>query len=130
MRKTTVPNIILCGRCKKSIPQKDIETGLITERFGQPMCQECSNIIANKKEKGGSEQDFLLESLLNEVRTISRTLTYESGSWLNIVASVAQCFVFGSLIFAYFNKDGNVNAILLLAIVFQLMALTFFVIKK
>lgn len=130
MRKKTVPEIRLCGRCKKSIPLKDVEAGLTTERYGQPICQECSSIFSKKKDKGVDEQNFLLESILNEARCISRTLTYESGSWLNIVAAVAQCFVFGSLVFAYFNKDGNSITILLLAIIFQLMALTFFIIKK
>jgi len=43
---------------------------------------------------------------------------------------VAQCFVFGALVFAYTNKSGDVHSALLLAIIFQLMALTFFVIKK
>lgn len=57
-------------------------------------------------------------------------LTYESGSWLNIVGAVAQCFVFGALVFACTNKSGDVHSALLLAIIFQLMALTFFVIKK
>ncbi|MEE9604238.1 MAG: hypothetical protein V3V70_01595, partial [Candidatus Scalindua sp.] len=67
---------------------------------------------------------------LNEIKNITRVLTYESGSWLNIIAAVAQCFTFGSLIFAYINRDGDVHSFLLLSIVFQLMALTFFVIKK
>ncbi len=39
-------------------------------------------------------------------------------------------FVFGALVFAYTNKSGDAHSSLLLAIIFQLMALTFFVIKK
>ena len=71
-----------------------------------------------------------MESLLNEVKNINRTLTYEPASWLIILASVIQCFVFGSLIFAYLHRNSDVHAYLLLALVFQVMALTFFVIKK
>ena len=123
--------IRLCGRCKKSIPQKDLEAGLTTERYGQLICSECTDFLNKKKEKGGvDELQFLFESILNEVKNIARVLTYESGSWLNIVGAVAQCFVFGALVFAYTNRNGDVHSGLLLAIIFQLMALTFFVIKK
>ena len=123
--------IRLCGRCKKSIPHKDLEAGLTTERFGQLICQECSEAFSKKKDKGGADElQFLFESILREVKNIARVLTYESGSWLNIVGAVAQCFVFGAIVFAYTNKGGDVQSALLLAIIFQLMALTFFVIKK
>jgi hypothetical protein len=123
--------IRLCGRCKKSIPHKDLEAGLTTERYGQLICQECSEAFSKKKEKGGTDElQFLFESILREVKNIARVLTYESGSWLNIVGAVAQCFVFGALVFAYTNKSGDMHSALLLAILFQLMALTFFVIKK
>jgi len=123
--------IRLCGRCKKSIPHKDLEAGLTTERYGQLICQECSDAFSKKKGKGGADElQFLFESILREVKNIARVLTYESGSWLNIVGAVAQCFVFGALVFAYTNKSGDMNSALLLAIIFQLMALTFFVIKK
>ena len=123
--------IRLCGRCKKSISHKDLEDGLTTERYGQLICQECSEAFSKKKDKGGADElQFLFESILREVKNIARVLTYESGSWLNIVGAVAQCFVFGALVFAYTNKSGDVHSALLLAIIFQLMALTFFVIKK
>ena len=123
--------IRLCGKCKKSIPHKDIEAGVTTERYGQLICQECSEAFSKKKEKGGADElQFLFESILREVKNIARVLTYESVSWLNIVGAVAQCFVFGALVFAYTNKSGDAHSSLLLAIIFQLMALTFFVIKK
>ena len=123
--------IRLCGRCKKSIPHKDLEAGLTTERYGQLICAECSEVFSKKKDKGGADElHFLFELILSEVKNIARVLTYESGSWLNIVGAVAQCFVFGTLVFAYTNKSGDVHSALLLAIIFQLMALTFFVIKK
>ncbi len=125
-----MPEIRLCGLCKRSISQKDFESDLTTERYGQTICQECSKLLSKKKNTGFNEHNFLSESILNEIKNITRVLTYESGSWLNIIAAVSQCFTFGSLIFAYINRDGDVHSFLLLAIVFQLMALTFFVIKK
>ena len=125
-----MPEIRLCGLCKRSISQKDFESGLTTERYAQTVCQECSSLLSKKKDKGFNESTFLSESILNEIKNITRVLTYESGSWLNIIAAVAQCFTFGSLIFAYINRNEDIHSCLLLAIVFQLMALTFFVIKK
>jgi recombinational DNA repair protein (RecF pathway) len=122
--------IKLCTNCKRSLSKKDIDSGYaVYQEGGRLICKECSSLKI-KKEKGYEEKDFILESLLNEVKNINRTLTYETVSWLNIIAAVVQCFVFGSLIFAYLNRNGEVHAYLLLALVFQVMALTFFVIKK
>jgi hypothetical protein len=122
--------IKLCTNCKRSLSKKDIDSGYaVYQEDGRLICKECSSLKI-KKEKGYEEKDFILESLLNEVKNINRTLTYETVSWLNIIAAVVQCFVFGSLIFAYLNRNGDVHAYLLLALVFQVMALTFFVIKK
>lgn len=122
--------IKLCANCKRSLSRKDIDSGYaVYQEDGRLICKECSSLKV-KKEKGYEEKDFIQESLLNEVKNINRALTYEPVSWLNIIASVVQCFVFGSLIFAYLNRNSDVHAYLLLALVFQVMALTFFVIKK
>lgn len=122
--------IKLCGNCKRSLSKNDIDSGrAMYLEDGKLICRECLT-LKSKKEKGYEEKDFILESLLNEVKNINRTLTYEPVSWLNILASVIQCFVFGSLVFAYLHRNSDVHAYLLLALVFQVMALTFFVIKK
>lgn len=122
--------IKLCVNCKRSLSGKDIDSGhAVYQEDGKLLCRECLSLNI-KKEKGYKEKDFILESLLNEVKNINRTLTYEPASWLIILASVIQCFVFGSLVFAYLHRNSDVHAYLLLALVFQVMALTFFVIKK
>lgn len=122
--------IKLCANCKRSLSNNDIGSGYaVYQEGGKLLCKECI-AMKTRKEKGYEEKDFIMESLLNEVKNINRTLTYESVSWLNILASVIQCFVFGSLVFAYLNRNSDVHAYLLLALVFQVMALTFFVIKK
>ncbi len=122
--------IKLCTSCKRSLSKKDMDSGqAVYQEGGKLLCRECLTLKI-KKEKGYEEKDFISESLLNEVKNINRTLTYEPVSWLNILASVIQCFVFGSLVFAYLHRNGDVHAFLLLALVFQVMALTFFVIKK
>ena len=122
--------IKLCANCKRSLSTKDIDSGhAVYQEDGKLLCRECLSLNI-KKEKGYKEKDFILESLLNEVKNINRTLTYEPASWLIILASVIQCFVFGSLVFAYLHRNSDAHAYLLLALVFQVMALTFFVIKK
>lgn len=122
--------IKLCTNCKRSLSQSDITAkNAVYLETGKLICRECL-AIKNRKEKGYEEENFVLESLLHEVKNINRTLTYDAVSWLNILASVVQSFVFGTLIFAYLNRNGDVHAYLLLALVFQVMALTFFVIKK
>lgn len=122
--------IKLCAVCKRSLSKNDIDSGYaVYQEGGKLLCRECFT-VKTRKEKGYEEKDFILESLLHEVKNINRTLTYEPASWLTILASVIQCFVFGSLVFAYLNRNGDVHAYLLLALIFQVMALTFFVIKK
>ncbi|GAB62530.1 MAG: hypothetical protein DWB56_01720 [Candidatus Jettenia sp.] len=122
--------IKLCANCKRSLSKNDIDSGHIEyQESGKLLCKECF-AMKTRREKGYEEKDFIMESLLNELKNINRVLTYEPVSWLNILAAVIQCFVFGSLIFAYLNRNGDVHAYLLLALVFQVMALTFFVIKK
>ena len=122
--------IKLCTNCKRSLSKNDIDSGnAVYQEGGKLICRECL-AMKTRKEKGYDERDFIFESILNEVKNINRNLTYEAASWLNILAAVIQCFVFGSLVFAYLNRNADVHAYLLLALVFQVMALTFFVIKK
>ena len=122
--------IKLCTNCKRSLSKNDIDSGnAVYQEGGKLICRECL-AMKTRKEKGYDERDFIFESILNEVKNINRNLTYGSASWLSILAAVIQCFVFGSLVFAYLNRNADVHAYLLLALVFQVMALTFFVIKK
>lgn len=122
--------IKLCSSCKRSLPMNDVDSGrAVFQEDGTLFCRECFTVKI-RKEKGYEEKDFIMESLLHEVKNINRTLLYAPASWLSILASVIQSFVFGSLVFAYLNRNSDVHAYLLLALVFQVMALTFFVIKK
>lgn len=122
--------IKLCANCKRSLSKSDIDSGYAAyEESGKLFCRECL-AMRSRREKGYEDKEFIMESILNELKNVNRTLTYEPVSWLNILASVIQCFVFGSLIFAYFHRNDDIHAYLLLALVLQVMALTFFVIKK
>ena len=61
--------IKLCTNCKEAI-KKDIDSGYaVYQEGGRLICKECSSLKI-KKEKGYEEKDFILESLLNEVKTL------------------------------------------------------------
>lgn len=121
--------IRICSSCKKTISDRDFKAGVVIQQDNRFFCQDCSKTLGLKK-GNYDEATFILQSLLTEVKNINRVITYEKATWLNIVAAVAQCFVFGTLIFAYLGSRENLETVLLLGIIFQIMALTFFVIKK
>lgn len=121
--------IKLCSSCKKSISNKDVQTGMVVQQDNKLFCQDCSLNLGLKRGVR-DENVFVMQSLLNVTKNINRALTYEKSSWLNIIGAVIQCLVFGILIFAGISSGSNVQSTLLLALIFQVMALTFFVYKK
>jgi len=121
--------IKLCSGCKRSISEKDINSGMAVQKDSKIFCQECSKSLGLKR-ASVDENTFALQSLLNVTKNINRALTYEKSSWLNIFGAFIQCLVFGMLIFAGISSKDQVQTNLLLALIFQVMALTFFVFKK
>ena len=123
--------IKICGVCKKRIPPREIETGLAVERNGKLLCQECGG----PKRPPRDDVVTLLEAILKEVKSINRSLSFEEASVWQLLGGVVQCFVFAALFFAYLSaylKGGSEGAqtMLQLALLFQLMALTFFTLKR
>lgn len=121
--------IKLCSGCKRSILEKDINSGSAVQKDSKTFCQECSQSLGLKR-VSVDENTFALQSLLNVTKNINRAITYEKSSWLNIFGAFIQCLVFGMLIFAGISSKDQVQTNLLLALIFQVMALTFFVFKK
>jgi len=119
--------IKICTVCKRRISPREFQEGLVGERSGKPVCSECNG----PKKPPRDDATDALDSILKEVRSINRTVTFEDASIWNILGAVVQCFVLAALLLAYL-KGGRWTAdtMLLLAIVFQLMALTFFTIKR
>lgn len=95
-------------------------------------CKECApTAVAAGETLKRDLQLVVLQSILGELRKISRATVYESGSWLNIVGLVFQCFVFPCLVFAYIYRESPIHtSYLLLAILVQLTALSFFTAGK
>ena len=119
--------IKICAVCKRRIAEREFDEGLVVERAGKLLCQECGG----QKKTRQDDQVLMLESILKEVKSINRALAFEEASIWNILGAVVQCFVFGALVFAYLRgAGGGQESMLLLAILFQLMALTFFTLKR
>lgn len=71
-----------------------------------------------------------LEAIREQVESIHRTLLFEKTSPWNVIAAVSQCLAIGMLLVAalqWLEGEGTVLNVLLVTIVFQLMALTFFI---
>jgi hypothetical protein len=69
----------------------------------------------------------LLDGIRQHLEAIHRTLVFEKSSPWNVLATVAQCLAIGMLILAAVNWADNPMQLLLVALIFQVMALTFYV---
>jgi len=119
--------IKICAVCKRRIAEREFDEGLVVERAGKLLCQQCGGQEKARRD----DQVLMLESILKEVKSINRALAFEEASIWNILGAVVQCFVFGALVFAYTREtEAGQQSMLLLAILFQLMALTFFTQKR
>jgi hypothetical protein len=77
---------------------------------------------------GGSEPPAqLLDGIRQHLEAIHRALVFEKSSPWNVLATVAQCLAVGMLILGAVNWADNPMHLLLVALIFQVMALTFFV---
>ncbi|MGD1001804.1 MAG: hypothetical protein ABSA67_14010 [Candidatus Brocadiia bacterium] len=82
-------------------------------------------------QSGGPEPPAeLLDDIREHVEAIHRTLVFEKSSPWNVLATIAQCLAFGMLILGAINWADNPMHLLLVALIFQVMALTFFVRAK
>jgi hypothetical protein len=102
-----------------SIPHSALRTPHSEAPAGTPLADSQS---------GGSEPPVqLLDGIRQHLEAIHRTLVFEKSSPWNVLATVAQCLAIGMLILAAVNWADNPMQLLLVALVFQVMALTFFV---
>ena len=67
-----------------------------------------------------------LEDIRRELSEVRQALQFEKSSIWNVGGGIAQCFAVAALIFAAANWGADPKPALLLAILLQLMALTFF----
>jgi len=123
-----MPEIKLCAKCKRTISDREIAEGLTLEQGGRMFCSDCAPSV--KRTQPHEETNFLLESIFNELKTISSAVSYEKMSMWNVSAAIVQCLVFGVLFLAYLRWQTEGEKLLLLGSVLQTMALAFFVAGK
>ncbi|NOZ24432.1 MAG: hypothetical protein GXP25_25420 [Planctomycetes bacterium] len=125
-------DIKICEICRKSVPQKDIDQGLAVERNGKWICAQCAAI--GRKHKDPFHQDVLasLEKINEEVRSVYRIVSFKEANVWTVLGAVLQIFVvFGVAVsFSQISKLGIALWWMGLAVVLQVMALTFFTIGK
>ncbi len=137
-----------CLRCRRTLSRKEIEEGLVTEVPEGLLCSECAEsapapagqpeptpTAAEREEPPTTEEEEepegegpieILEDILRELRDIRQSTTFEKSSIWNVLAVVAQCFAVGVLFVAGMKWASSGSVFLQLAIVLQVMALTFF----
>jgi len=149
-----------CIRCRRTITDRELERGLHVESTRGLLCATCAQILDEAAQHATPEREALkpalktakskpavdgptresadktvehLESLKEQVETIQRILLFEKTSVWNVIAGVAQCLAVGMLAMAgmqWLEGGENTGNLLMITIVFQLMALTFFLKAK
>ena len=71
-----------------------------------------------------------IEKLLAQLDQIQRILLFEKSSVWNVIGAVTQCLAAGMLLLAILNWHDQPMNLLLIALLFQMMTLTFFVKAK
>ena len=144
-----------CANCRRTITESNLRRGLYVETDGGLLCATCAQRLDEPGQSPGAgaptvvggkgpapkrspqrpaapsaKQDESrtsdVESIRQHVEAIRRILLFEKSSTWNVIAAVVQCLAIGMLIIAVFKwLDDPLNT-LLLALIFQVMALTFF----
>jgi len=144
-----------CVNCRRTITDAEMQRGLYVEGPRGILCATCARQLDEAPEAqeppspaseasaaptehaapapaSGAEEKHL-EGIREMVESIHRALLFEKTSSWNIAGAVAQCLTVGVLLIValqWLDGEGAVLPALLVAIVFQLMALTFFVKAK
>ena len=114
---------VLCATCAQRLDEAPPEeptaaaTGEVSPRVEEPLRAEA-------RAPGKSKQ---LEEIGRQVEDIRRTLLFEKSSAWNLIAVLAQALAVAMLLVAIFRWLDDPVSLLLVALIFQVMALTFFV---
>ena len=123
--------ILICDKCKRSIAEREIAEGLATEKDGHWTCWQCGG--GGKRMKDPFQQDLvtLLDEIKNEIRGVLRAVTYKEASVWSIFGAVTQVFVFALIGVSVLTWDKPTGGkFLLVTLICQMMALTFFLLGK
>jgi len=147
-----------CAHCRRTITDSELQRGLyVTSKQGL-LCASCARELDEVETEeaaapaapspGPSAREEAappaahpltekaadhLQAIREQTESIHRALAFEKTSSWNVVAAVTQCLAVGMLLVAalkWLDGEGSVLNILMATIVFQLMALTFFLKAK
>jgi len=120
----------LCDRCGRTVPPEEVQKGLSLEKSGKYLCPDCVEKYRRMREAPADERN-LLEQILAEMKRFVQYQTYKEFSIWNILGGIIQVGVFFSL-FLWYIADADIKKLnlLLLAVVLQTMALSFFILGK
>lgn len=149
-----------CIRCRRTITDRELERGLHVESTRGLLCATCAQMldeaahhatpqrgatdrpsqktkpvapVAGPSAESADKTVEHLETLKEQVETIQRILLFEKTSVWNVIAGVAQCLAVGMLAMAgmqWLEGGENSTNLLMITLVFQMMALTFFLKAK
>jgi len=140
-----------CGQCRRTITEREFARGLFVESENGLVCATCAqkmdeqeilDLIGDKPapaaaddpadvaaaaERPDNVQISHLSDIQEQLERIHRVIMFEKSSAWNVVAAVAQCLAIMLLIAAAFRWLEKPIELIVVALTFQVMALTFFV---
>jgi hypothetical protein len=139
-----------CIHCRRLILESEIaRQEYVTTRYGL-ICRSCADRLGESPEAeptappekaaappaapappaGPALPPGALEKISAQLEQIQRTLLFEKSSAWNVLGALTQCLAVGMLLLAVVNWHDQPMNLLLIALLFQSMALTFFVKAK
>ena len=138
-----------CVNCRRTITDAETDRGLYVQTERGSICATCARRLDEappeepttaaaeevsprvkeplRAEPRTPDKNDPLEEIGRQVEDIRRTLIFEKSSAWNLVAALAQALAVGMLLVAMFRWLDDPVSLLLVALIFQVMALTFFV---
>jgi len=121
-----------CSRCGRAITEEELQEGAALARRGRHLCPACVGELQLRRGASPEDTGVDSQSILEELRNITRALTFESFSVMNVLGGVVQVATLGCLFKAYQLGGGRADSVwmLLWAIALQLLALTCFTLGR
>ena len=131
-----------CDRCGRPVAEADLAAGRALERQGRCLCARCRRELSAKRRSGESELQAPVaptesgvdwQTILDELRNITRALTFERFSAMNLLGGVIQVGALACLFKAYqLGTAPGSGAVTMLfwAIALQLIVVTCFTLGR
>jgi len=138
-----------CVNCRRTITDTETDRGLYVQTERGAICATCAQRLDEAPLEEGTESIAAdvsprveaptqpavhadasrkqLEEIGGQVEDIRRTLLFGKSSAWNLIAVLAQALALAMLLVAIFRWLDDPVSLLLVALIFQVMALTFFV---